>query len=149
MTGAAALCQMEAETELAQLYEMQRLHERREEERRRQFYRGLVRFWPVGVGFILACLAPGLQDLVAPFQPWGMRLVFPFVVLAGRQEIHLGAALARNLQGAMLYAQFPLEGLLAKILLRDRVTLAGVAVQLLLFHFLAVTEIWLLSGALK
>jgi hypothetical protein len=57
--------------------------------------------------------------------------------------------MARILPAAMLYAQFPLEGLLARIALRNHVTASGVMGRLLLFHLLAATELWLLSGALE
>lgn len=46
----------------------------------------------------------------------------------------------------MLYAQFPVEGLLARIILRKPVLPISVALQVLLFHFLGVVEVWLLNG---
>jgi len=77
-----------------------------------------------------------------------MRLVFPFVDLSGRHEWHLHGAIATILPRVMLYAQFPIEGLLAKFVLKSRVTLNGVAGQLFYFHFLGAAQLWMVSGAL-
>jgi len=48
----------------------------------------------------------------------------------------------------MLYLQFPLEGLLAKIALRGNVRPYGVMVQVLYFHGLCIMELWLVNGGL-
>jgi branched-subunit amino acid transport protein AzlD len=145
VTSIASLRQLEKEASHNRLREKQLRERLRQEEKLRKFLLRLGRLWPVGVGVVLACYAPELRDLVAPFQPWGMRLLFPFVVICGRQEIQMGGAMTQMLPQAMLYLQFPAEGLLAKIILKNRVTLTGVAGQLFLFHFLGVVELWLVS----
>jgi hypothetical protein len=117
------------------------------EERRRRLWVRLASFWPVAAGLLISALAPQLRDLVAPYQPWGMWIVFPFVVLCGRPELSILGDVARVLPQFMLFAQFPLEGLLAKYLLRNHVTFSGVAWQLLFYHALGVAELWLLTGA--
>ncbi|MGA2674253.1 MAG: hypothetical protein ABSE99_13605 [Terracidiphilus sp.] len=117
-------------------------------EKRKQILRDLARYWPVGVGLVLACFAPWLRQVVNSCSPWGMRLVFPFVDLSGRPEWHLRGEVAAMLPQVMLYAQFPIEGLLAKFALKSRVSLLGVAGQLFYFHFLGAAQLWMVSGAL-
>ena len=118
-------------------------------ERRSRFVLRTVDCWPIAAGLILGAFAPALQALVAVSAPWAMGILFPFVVLAGRPELHLNGLLAHYLPVVMLYAQFPLEGLLAKIVLKRKITLSGVAVQVSLSHFLCAMQILLISGAVR
>ena len=90
-----------------------------------------------------------MQAMLAASAPWAMNIVFPFVVLAGRPELHLSGALAHYLPLVMLYAQFPLDGLIARKVLKRKIKISGVAMQVCLYHFLGATEILLLSGALR
>jgi hypothetical protein len=113
------------------------------------FLQDLARLWPVAVGVGLACCAPQLRDLIAPYQPWGMWILFPFVAIAKRPEMQFGGEISRMVPQLMLYAQFPLEGLIARIILKKRVTLPGVAQLIFFFHFLAVAELCLVSGVLS
>jgi hypothetical protein len=117
------------------------------EERRKRLWFRLTSFWPVAAGLLVSAFAPQLRDLVAPYQPWGMWIVFPFAVLSGRPELSVLGDVARVLPQFMLFAQFPLEGLLAKFFLRNHVTFLGVAGQLFFYHALGVAELWLLTGA--
>lgn len=151
MTSLAALCEEEVEDRLAGIRSLRQAEIRklRHEDRLKHVEESLIHSWPIAAGLVLACFAPGLRDLATLFDPWGMRLLFPLVELAGRPEIHLSGELARILPVTMLYAQFPFEGLLARSALKNRVTLSGVAMQLFFFHFLAAFDLWLLCrGAL-
>ena len=147
-TSLAALRQMEIEAGLARLHALHQLNVVQRQEKHRRFRRRLLRLWPIAVGIVLACFAPDLQNLIAPYQPWGMRILFPFVVISGRHELQFGDTITRMLPQVMLYIQFPFEGLLAKMALKSRVTFSGVAGQLFFFHFLGATELWLVSGTL-
>lgn len=108
----------------------------------------LIRSWPIFVGILLALCAPMMKDLLENLKPWGMWLVFPFVSLSERPELHLGDELKQLLPQIVLYLQFPLEGYFAKKFLKGRVTLRGVTGQVLLFHFLGVAQIVLVCTAL-
>ena len=123
------------------------LRERRRITRQQKSLMRLAEYWPVGVGIFFAMFAPALQDIVAPFKPWGMWIVFPFVSIAGRPEIFMGDKLAAMVPTFMLYAQFPLEGLLAKIALKGNVRPPAVAAQVLLLHVLCIVELWLANGS--
>jgi hypothetical protein len=108
----------------------------------------LIRSWPIIVGIFLAFLAPMMKEVLESFKPWGMWLVFPFVSLSERPEMQFGSELKALLPQFVLYAQFPFEGLCAKKFLRGRVTLSGVAGQVLLYHFLGLVQLLLVSTAL-
>jgi hypothetical protein len=103
-------------------------------------------YWPLAVGVAVACFAPQLRELVDIVKPWGMWIVFPLVALAERPELNLSREISSYLVPFMLYAQFPIEGLLAKFALKGRVTVTRVAAQLLFLHSLAVFQLWLVDG---
>ncbi len=134
------------------LLELAAIHDKIRTQRRlessKQFLQNLARLWPVAVGAGLACCAPQLRDLVSSCQPWGMWILFPFVAIAKRPEMQFGGEISRMMPQIMLYAQFPLEGLLARIILKKRVTLPGVARLIFFVHFLAAAELCLVSGVL-
>lgn len=116
-------------------------------QRRKEALRRLARFWPVAAGALLAVVAPQLHALMARFEPWGMWLVFPFAVLAGRPELHVSERFVRSLPLIVLYLQFPLEGLAARLVLQRRITAPAVAGQVMYFHYLAGLQLLMLSGA--
>ena len=123
----------------------------RERERRKQHghpLKELVKYWPVAAGIVLSIFAPRLMELVAPYQPWGKWIVFPFVAILERPEVRLDGAAAGLLPSLMLYVQFPLEGRLAMIALKGKVTIGGVVGQVLIYHFLGVAELFLVNNAL-
>ena len=101
--------------------------------------------WPVAVGLVLAFFAPQLRDMLGPYDPWGMRIVFPFVVLAGRPELGISEELARTLPQLILFIQFPLEGLLTMFNLIKRLSLGKAIAQLFFLHFLGFFVLWLLA----
>lgn len=123
------------------------LRERRRSLRQQKSLMHLVEYWPVAVGVFFSLFAPLLQEIVAPFKPWGMWIVFPFVSIAGRPEVFMGDKMAVLVPMVMLYAQFPLEGLLAKIALKGNVTPLAVAGQVLFLHLLCIVELWLVNGS--
>ena len=138
-----ALRELEMQANMTELRALQSM------ERRSRFVLRMVDYWPIAAGLILAAFAPALQALVAASAPWAMNIFFPFVVLVGRPELHLNGFLAHYLPLVMLYAQFPLEGLLAKVVLKRKITFSGVAMQVSFYHFLGAMQILLVSGALR
>jgi hypothetical protein len=126
-----------------------RLHRRLELERKRLSRQYWGRFWPVAVGIAIACFAPALREtLDLLFKPWGEGLVFPFVVLLERPELHLHGTLATALPHFMMYAEFPLEGLLAKSIIVGKVTPAAVFSRVAYLHLLASSLLLIVSGAI-
>jgi len=117
-------------------------------DRRWRLFLLLLSFWPVAAGILLGCFAAELRDQMALFHPWGMRLVFPLAVVAGRPEASMGDTMAWILPQVLVYAQFPLEGLLVRMVLRNHVTLSAVIGRMCCYHFLGATHLLLLTGVL-
>jgi hypothetical protein len=108
---------------------------------------GWLSWWPVAAGIVLGLLGPQLRDLLAPYAPWSMRLVYPFVLLASHKEMGLSDELALMLPQAMLFAQFPLEGLAVKFMLGRGVKLSSAIGQMVSVHMVCTLVLWLVAGA--
>ena len=106
---------------------------------------GWVRWWPFAVGVALSCVAPQLRAWLGVWEPWGMRLVFPYVLLCGSHEMGLSDEMTRMLPQLMLFLQFPLEGLLTRLTLRRGVGVAGAMAQLVLIHGLGAVVLTLIA----
>jgi hypothetical protein len=106
---------------------------------------GWVSWIPVAAGVALAFVAPQLRDFVAAYEPWGMRAVFPFVLVAGLHEIGLSDELSRTLPQLMLYLQFPLEGLLTRFTLRRGAAARAAFGQLIFLHTVCVIVLWIVA----
>ena len=103
--------------------------------------------WPAIFGLLLAVIAP--QILARVSDVWGgagERLIFPFVILAGRPEFGFGAELTRNLPQLVLYLTFPFFGFYASWNLRQRIRLSATIAQIVFVNLLAAFALWLLSG---
>jgi len=123
----------------------------RQQRRSARLHRSLAQwseYWPVALGILVSFFAPQLREFVEPYRPWGLWVSFPMVAISIRPEIYMGTKMAALMPTAMLYLQFPIEGLLAKIALRGNVTPYGVMVQVLYFHGLCIMQLWLLNGGL-
>jgi len=107
--------------------------------------KGWATWWPVAVGVALGCLAPLLRSLLVPYDPWGMRAVFPFVQFLGLHEIGMSDELTRTLPQLMLFLQFPLEGLLTKSTLSRGVKVSGALQQLFFLHFVSGLVLWVVA----
>ena len=112
---------------------------------RRPPMQGWVTWIPVAVGVALAIFAPQLRDFVAAYEPWGMRAVFPFVLVAGLHEIGLSDELTRTRPQLMLFLQFPLEGLLTRFTLRRGATAKAAFGQLIFLHAVCVIVLWIVA----
>jgi hypothetical protein len=118
---------------------------RREQQAR--FYRYVITFWPVALGVLLSAYAPLLHDLAASYGTWAATILFPFSAVAEQHGLNISWATAQTLSQVMLYAQFALDGLMARMVLKHRTTLKGVCGQVAGFHALAVLYIALVSGS--
>jgi hypothetical protein len=124
------------------------LDDKLQHQQRSKRMQNLVNSWPIAAGMVLAVCAPFMSDALAVFKPYGMWLVFPFVELVGRPELHMGAQFREMAPQVMLFLQFPLEGLMAKKFLKGRVTLGGVTGQVFLYHLLGAIQLWLVYRTL-
>ena len=109
-----------------------------------EFKRGLRQladYWPLALGLTLGFVSPYLIALLLRDHPWTLWVVFPFVLLAGRPELHASA-----LPAMIVYLQFPVEGLIVQWLMRRRVTVPGVAGQIFCLHYLCLLQLLMISG---
>jgi hypothetical protein len=146
--GSAALAAIDALYDLEMKSNLLALRQQRRTERLHRSLAQWSEYWPMAVGILISCFAPQIREFVEPYRPWGLWVSFPMVALFIRPEVYLGSKIAAILPTAMLYLQFPLEGLLAKIALRGNVRPYGVMVQVLYFHGLCIMELWLVNGGL-
>jgi len=108
-----------------------------------------VSWWPVAAGFLLGLFSPQLSSLAASYGPWGMRIVFPLVLLSGLHETGFSDELTRTLPQIMLFLQFPLEGLLTMLTLNRSGKLSGALGQLVFLHGVCVLVLWMVAGGTK
>jgi len=110
--------------------------------------RGWSSWTPILIGLILAAFASDLRNLAMLWEPWGMRLLFPYVLLAGKSEMGLSAELTRTLPQMMLWLQFPLEGLLTRLSLGRGVQITGALGQILFLRLVGALVLYLISGSM-
>jgi hypothetical protein len=123
----------------------------RQEQRKARLQRSLgqwAEYWPMAVGILISVIAPQIREVADTLKPWGLWVSFPMVALFTRPEVHLSGRLAAMAPTAMLYLQFPVEGLLAKFALKGHVTPYAVMVQVIFFHGLCIMDLWILNGGL-
>lgn len=121
------------------------LRRRQLDERSERKFAKLMALWPQWLGILLGVFAPQLEALARSYGSWGMTLVFPFVELASRPEIQFGA-ITHVLPSILLFAQFPLEGLVAWSMLRRGIRPMRVAADMALIHCFGIVDLWLLSA---
>jgi len=124
-------------------------HQRLRFERQVRSMRSLASLWPVALGVLLGIYAPLLRDLATNSAPWALTLLFPFSALVGERGLHLSWDTAQALAQFLLYAQFPLEGLLVRIILKHRVGLFKVFGQVTCLHVFVVLYLGLVTGSLS
>jgi hypothetical protein len=124
-------------------------HRRLRFERQMRSLLSLASLWPVALGVLLGIYAPLLRDLAANSAPWALTLLFPFSTLVGERGLHLSWDTVQALSQFLLYAQFPLEGLLVRIVLKHRVGLFKVFGQVTCLHVFAVLYLGLVSGSIS
>lgn len=121
-----------------------RIVEKKEEEQGEPSPGFLKTCWPIIFGLMLAVVAPQIFFKVG--DAWGVigeRLIFPFVILAGRPEFGFGGELTRNLPEMILYLTFPFFGLYASLNQRRR--LRTTIAQIVFVNLISAFVLWLLS----
>jgi hypothetical protein len=137
-----ALYEQEMQANLAALTEQRR------KSRRHNSAAHWAEYWPFAVGVAISCFVPQMRDFVDAYRPWGMWILFPFAALAGRSDIALSNQFVANMPLMYMFAQFPIEGLLARIAFRGRVSPLRVLGQVVCLHMFAVVELWLVNSPL-
>lgn len=106
---------------------------------------GLMAWWPLAAGIALDLVIPQLSAQLEPYQPWGIRAVFPFAQITGMRELGFSEQLTQSLPQLMLYLQFPLEGLLTGFSLSRGTKLGAAIGQLVFLHALCLFVMWLVA----
>lgn len=106
---------------------------------------GWALWWPLAVGVALGLLSPQMMTVVDGWDPWGVRVVFPFVQFCSLSDIGLSAELTRALPELMLFLQFPLEGLLTVSNLSRGVKLSVAIQQLVFLHAVTALVLWIVA----
>lgn len=106
-------------------------------------------WWPTVAGLALGILAPGFwTGILDAWGQSGIRVLFPYVLLAGHTEVGISAELAANLTQLMVFLQFPLEGLVVSWGI-GRGLPAGKAISQAVFvHALGIFVVFLLGQPL-
>lgn len=147
-SGSDALQAIDALYNLEMRANLMALQHQRRKERVSRSLSEWADYWPMALGILVSLFAPQLREFVEPYRPWGLWVSFPMVALTLRPEMNFSSEIAALLPTIMLYVQFPLEGLLAKVALKGHVTPYGVMVHVLYFHGLCIMELWLVNGGL-
>jgi len=108
----------------------------------RKGMRQLLTWWPLALGLALGSLAPRLNALLIHRHPWTVWVIFPFVLLVKRPELHAAA-----LSSIVMYLQFPVEGLIVQWATRRHVTVPAVAGRVFYLHYLCLLQLLMVSGA--
>ena len=124
-------------------------HKRLQFERQMRSLRSMASLWPVALGVLLGFYAPLLRDLIANSAPWALTLLFPFSALAGERGLNLSRDTAQSLSQFLLYAQFPLEGLMVRIVLKHRLSVFRVFSQVTCLHVFTLLYLGLATGSLN
>jgi hypothetical protein len=104
-----------------------------------------LRWLPIAAGIAIAAVAPQIHALAALWDPWGLRVIFPFVQLTGLHEMGMSDELTRTVPQLMLYLQFPLEGLLVAANLRRGMRLSAAVGPIPALHFAAGLVLWIVA----
>ena len=105
--------------------------------------------WPIAVGVFLSGFAPEWQAMANQIGAWAMRFTFPFALLATHTEIGIDARMTTILPQMALYAQLPLDGLLAAVMLSRSKSLKATVAQLFLVHAVCAFVLWLITFSAK
>ncbi len=124
-------------------------HKRLRFERQMRSMRSMASLWPVALGVLLGFYAPLLRDLIANSAPWALTLLFPFSTLAGERGLNLSRDTAQSLGQFLLYAQFPLEGLMVRLVLKHRLSAFRVFGQVTCLHVFTLLYLGLATGSLN
>jgi hypothetical protein len=105
-------------------------------------------FWlPLLAGIIATPFAVRYAEILPLLGPVGMtrlRLLYPLAMLAHQPQLGLAEAAADTTAQVLMYAQFPLYGMLASLVLRN-LGLVRAAFTIMLIHALAFGAVWLFA----
>jgi hypothetical protein len=119
---------------------------RRAPARRKKKKSAIFIWWPLLLGIIATPFAVHAASILALEGPSGLRTLYPYMLLVKQPIFHLPSDLANTISQGMMYAQFPLYGLVIGLILRSKsigfafaaaalIHIAGIGAVLLLAQF--------------
>jgi hypothetical protein len=106
---------------------------------------GLGDWWPIALGLALGYLSPQIYSLLEQYGEAAILVVYPFVVLSGNPLLGLSRVSALHIPQTMIYAQFPIEGIIAWYAMRRGVGFLGASILLFLIHGACISILWLMN----
>jgi hypothetical protein len=111
--------------------------------RSRKSSAGWVRWWPVIAGVVIAPLAVRAMDYLTFVGPWYARALAPWTFLLQGRSLGFPAGWGDHISEGVLYAQFPVYGLLLMLLHRRLGWLTSFGL-LLALHLMAYGALFLI-----
>ncbi len=108
---------------------------------------GLSDWWPIALGLALGGLSPLIYKFLQANGELAVWAIYPYVALSEIPQLGLSHISALNLPQSMIYAQFPIEGILAWYAMRRGVGILGASVLLFLIHAAGISVLWLMNYA--
>jgi hypothetical protein len=112
--------------------------------RSRKSSAGWVRWWPLFLGIVIAPLAVRAMDYLTFVGPWYARALAPWTFLLQGRSLGLPVGWGDHVGEAVLFAQFPLYGLLL-VLLHRRLSWVTSFGLLLALHLMAYGALFLIT----
>jgi hypothetical protein len=117
---------------------------RRAPARKKKKRHALTIWWPLLLGIVATPFAIHAASILALEGPSALRMLYPYVLLIKEPAFGLSSDLGNNLSQGMLYAQFPLYGLLMSLMLRSR-SVASAIGAVVVIHAAGIFGLFLLA----
>jgi hypothetical protein len=106
---------------------------------------GLADWWPIALGLALGGLSPLIYKFLEENGEMAVWAVYPYVVLSNIPQLGLSHLSTLDIPQTMIYAQFPIEGIIAWYAMRRGVGVLGASILLFLIHLAGISALWLMS----
>lgn len=106
---------------------------------------GLSDWWPIALGLALGGLSPLIYARVEELGNLALSVIYPFVMLSENTQLGLNYIGSVQLPQLMIYAQFPVEGIIAWFAMRRGVGFLGASVLIFIIHLVGFSVLMLLN----
>ena len=117
---------------------------RRAPARKRKKKNPILIWWPLLLGIVVTPLTIHFASILALEGPSALRLLYPYVLLIKDPAFGLSSDMGNALSQGMMYAQFPIYGLVMALTLRSR-SVASALGTVVVVHGLGVFVLFLMA----
>ncbi len=117
---------------------------RRAPARRKKSRHAFRVWWPLLLGIAVTPIAIHAASILALEGPSALRMLYPYVLLIKDPAFGFSGDLANSLSQGMMYAQFPLYGLLMALVLRSKGIGAAIG-TVAVVHAVGISALFLLA----